>query len=723
MNTCYNPYHFIPVLQRGETQDVYDLARERLGTEAAVATTHARYVGQTHSGRLLCRLTTKTPLVVGAKQTRLENQVADVEPYMVRGRGDNQPRPAIPGSSLRGLISSLVEAGSNSALRVLTRGVYSYRKPFDPKHTLSALGLIARSTDGSLKLKPLALPTLERQNHPGDLVQYKVPQRFHNIFPQPALKVYVPATGSIRMDHGLRTAVACQPNHRCRVPALNYNAQGNLDSHPSLHCKPSRENPQFLVAQDQVPDAPLRDGFLRVLGCWGDRKDLIPQGKKHELWLPEPSNGGPELPIDPRALQRFHQLADERTEASLKAGDPVMPFHPLDTPRNEDPAQFGQRFRVKPGDLVYFDVDNKGTVTEVALSAIWRGRVETRDGQGAGAIEFFQAVDPNLVPFSPARQQITIAEQMFGFVEDMGSGVADEKTARALASRIRFSDALPATAAPCEEVLESEAVILRILSSPKPPSPALYFKCRQRGGRWISKSSLTPDVNVPQGRKMYLHHRKTDSLPWRTRHEDRHLAQKNRVRPVRAGQEFCFHIDYDNLTDAELGLLLYALAPDDAFHHKLGMGKPLGLGSVKIKVEERKSVNRRTRYSRDGLLDDRFERVHTPQADDFWTLRDGVITEGLVPAPIHNAICLLGNFSLAPQSRVIHTPTMHEQSDVEEDTYRWFVANDGKRQQNSQRLSKHQQFLCPLPESNGQLPPLIRPSWQPDDGSSEGRRR
>ena len=57
-----------------------------------------------------------------------------------------------------------------------------------------------------------------------------------------------------------------------------------------------------------------------------------------------------------------------------------------------------------------------------------------------------------------------------------------------------------------------------------------------------------------------------------------------------------FHVDFDNLDDTELGLLLYALRPKDTFRHKLGLGKRLGLGSVRIDPLAVFYVDRQQRY-------------------------------------------------------------------------------------------------------------------------------
>ena len=78
-------------------------------------------------------------------------------------------------------------------------------------------------------------------------------------------------------------------------------------------------------------------------------------------------------------------------------------------------------------------------------------------------------------------------------------------------------------------------------------------------------------------------------------------TQHTVITPISAGNEFKARIRFENLTDVELGALLFVLyLPENCaenYAHKLGMGKPLGLGSVKIQVENLFISNRVTRYS------------------------------------------------------------------------------------------------------------------------------
>ena len=64
--------------------------------------------------------------------------------------------------------------------------------------------------------------------------------------------------------------------------------------------------------------------------------------------------------------------------------------------------------------------------------------------------------------------------------------------------------------------------------------------------------------------------------------------------------KFNFTIGFENLSKEELGLLLFAIdfdeKPDGDRCHHLGMGKPLGMGTVKVRIELVKLFDRKARY-------------------------------------------------------------------------------------------------------------------------------
>lgn len=134
------------------------------------------------------------------------------------------------------------------------------------------------------------------------------------------------------------------------------------------------------------------------------------------------------------------------------------------------------------------------------------------------------------------------------------------------------------------ETFQTETFTLAVLSTPKPQHRAFY--------------ASTPLGRTPAGRKFYYHH-----APGAVKTRLAKDGQNKTVEAACPGASFTFEIEYTNLTDAELALLLYAVALEPEMRHKLGMGKPVGLGSVHIEVIGWQTLDRKARYTtlRGGL--------------------------------------------------------------------------------------------------------------------------
>lgn len=473
-------------------------------------------------------------------------------------------------------------------------------------------------------------------------------------------------------------------------------------------------------------------GFLRVLGIEGRAADM-PTGKKHEIFIPDPEPDAlhPErdkprhrLPIPAHVLDTFCAIGRERAHETRKEPDPRA-RHPF-TLAGID------HWEPSDGDLVYFDLDADGQVCEISISAIWRRKVGDRSKPGIQtSYHFFDALAAGhlLTPLRPAadehdkaRPGLTPAELLFGVVE---SGKADDdRSAKALASRLRFFDAAP-LAKPAQA---SQSITLKTLSSPKPPSPALYFRPGLDPGGYIAKGALDKDMgHRPNGRKFYLHHpdagfTATDPRQWDcTSHAGDgrdHLRLSCRPLLPEPENPFYFHIDFDNLTDRELTLLVTALKPSAAYRHKLGLGKSLGLGTVQVEVLGVLCIDRTKRYGLDALdqpryhygwrpapgalnsqLDQRYPQEalalgkasgpdwHTQGATDGkgWWKHD------LIDAQALGVLCTIGDPAKLVQGAQVHTPLTTQQrpgtgADREKETFQWFVAND----------KTHHQALAPV---------------------------
>jgi len=95
-------------------------------------------------------------------------------------------------------------------------------------------------------------------------------------------------------------------------------------------------------------------------------------------------------------------------------------------------------------------------------------------------------------------------------------------------------------------------------------------------------------------RKLYHHNPSCITRPQLAKSTDSEKMVADLI-PLRADEVFHFKVSFSNLKNTELNLLLYCLALErditikvngcqvtGTLHHKLGMGKPIGMGSVKI---------------------------------------------------------------------------------------------------------------------------------------------
>jgi CRISPR-associated protein (TIGR03986 family) len=123
----------------------------------------------------------------------------------------------------------------------------------------------------------------------------------------------------------------------------------------------------------------------------------------------------------------------------------------------------------------------------------------------------------------------------------------------------------------------------QILSSPKPTTFQHYLMQDAPDDKGNLKTYLDAQTTA-RGHKLYWHKDeiKISDLRVRPGSSD---SQLTRIVPMGVGAQFEFTIDFENLTDAELGALAWTLelaGRESNRRFKLGMGKPLGMGAVSI---------------------------------------------------------------------------------------------------------------------------------------------
>jgi len=187
-------------------------------------------------------------------------------------------------------------------------------------------------------------------------------------------------------------------------------------------------------------------------------------------------------------------------------------------------------------------------------------------------------------------------------------GIAGKRDAAA--SRVRFTDAHVTEDKKLNDpalYYDEKVRILKELASPKLSAAEFYLNRepktadlwnydyafrwkRKHNGKVTNMMEMIKEYNPKiRGRKFYWHHMNVN--PYIDEKDEKNpglVSERNvAVRPLKKGNVFKFKIYFNNITADELKKLLWVLeiGGNNAAHaHKLGMGKPLGLGSAAVTV-------------------------------------------------------------------------------------------------------------------------------------------
>ncbi len=177
------------------------------------------------------------------------------------------------------------------------------------------------------------------------------------------------------------------------------------------------------------------------------------------------------------------------------------------------------------------------------------------------------------------------SEDIIDFAEVIFGKVAQKDS---FASRVFFEDAeLIGQGKEKQDVFLSETSP-KILSEPKPTAFQHYLE--QPDGVNTSKENLyhwnTKGANI-RGYKLYWHRNAPDNskekYSWNEGVIKKDSTQHTVIKPIKRGIKFKSRIRFENLSKEELGCLLFVLDLPENHYHKIGKAKPLGLGTVKIK--------------------------------------------------------------------------------------------------------------------------------------------
>ena len=197
-------------------------------------------------------------------------------------------------------------------------------------------------------------------------------------------------------------------------------------------------------------------------------------------------------------------------------------------------------------------------------------------------------------------EDIDYADALFGFVRSRDD-IDDMKRrnvtvpkqgekGRAYASRVFVTDA-HLTQDRDDLWLSPNAITPKILATPKPTAFQHYLTQQNPNNRnhlnhYDSQYDNPPAEAVVRGHKRYWHQGDRTVLDIKENGQvEDESTQHTQFRPLKTGMKFSFRMYFENLSERELGALCWVLHPlgdeQKTYCHSLGMGKPLGMGAVK----------------------------------------------------------------------------------------------------------------------------------------------
>jgi CRISPR-associated protein (TIGR03986 family) len=478
------------------------------------------------SGKLICTLTTETPLMIGGKRDK-EKSPCNIDFFERNGT------PVIPGSSLRGALRSVFETLTNSCYSVFSED--TARLHFRPR------------PEAALRMKAGKIINMPSGREPGIL---QVHDRAWIACSAKGVWINISETDRIEL------------RHINSVPDTNQSFQAKVLEIPNRFVRRKikdeyvwkpQPGPFRLVVPDSYPIGTAHTGILKITG--DNLKDVHGNSlRKRERFF---------YPVSPEQFVAFEEEEANEYNAILESQKKILEARPKQFEIRENES-------LQVGSLVYFyeEHDPNGRASAKHLSRVEIPR------------RFYEKGPFDLLPKKLRKcssyEELCPACRLFGFVDKQN----------ALASRISFSDAAPVNDQSYQMHGPSYSP-LQALGTPHPISVNLYLKNPKNkdlvkdydngGALRGRKFYFRHGESKPQD-----HLKKYERT-------DPHTANiANNIRPLFSGQ-FQFEVNFTNLEEWELGALIYTLELEGNMRHAFGMAKPFGFGRAQITIDSKLS--------------------------------------------------------------------------------------------------------------------------------------
>ncbi len=585
----HNPYNFVPAPPR-------DTRHPALGDGPPVG--HDRYDSDRYTGSLKVRMTVVTPLLAidAARRTELPG---DHYSYPIR---THNGVPYIAPTSIKGMLRAAYEAITNSRLGVFVDHdvPLAYRMAAaDAKALVPAR--VARQPNGRRVFELLPGTSKITSNGPnGPLYAAWLPRYFKGQIDKNAVRY---PNGDLP-EHGARV--------RCVLALYRYQRKNQswnvwraiwIAPEASQHAVPpasvrtklaEQYSHQHLHPRNQFIDV---TGYVCVTGPNIDRKHdervffsnghirTIPLTDDHDAFYANLVANYQSIHEDEiaRGMDGPPALSNSQWSRHIAAG------------RNKQVKEREQR--LDDGTLCYVKLDNSlQQVVGVYPVSVSRTLYEL-----APAVLLPDELRP-----ASSIQALSPADRVFGWVNQSGSG--------SYRGHVRIGPVQCDTPNAVEQI-GNPGLPLAILGAPKEQQARFYVAEDKQGtplqDRTPKDRGYSRRSQGLRGRKVYPHHNHLPPDYWQAKPDVGLQASDGRYREYRRpvdkegnevrdnqnrsiqawispGSVFYFDIHFDNLSDVELGALLWLLQLPPDHYHRLGGAKPLGFGSVRLDLLDHK---------------------------------------------------------------------------------------------------------------------------------------
>ena len=300
----------------------------------------------------------------------------------------------------------------------------------------------------------------------------------------------------------------------------------------------------------------IKDAILWPRQRWdGDNMDAAAKLKSHYLAVLYPAPGSKPLVIANEAISSYQGAYGE----NLPGPDQIVRYY-----------------------------EDGGQVMEVGPAAMFK------TPENASVDDLARRTRHLLPPTTNAK--LCPATRLFGWTPAGGDDSLDDEEKAPVAGRVRVGTAWG------QGAMDTILTPLKILGSPKPSYYPYYLRPRNSNtgfGYYTQNEHTWWGTNGRlRGRKFYVHHPQAFNdhncgYAAETDPKQFHTNQNVTAALLPPGGQFRGYLEFDSLSEYELGMLLWTVAlsdnplegQQDERVHKLGLGRPLGLGSVRVSID------------------------------------------------------------------------------------------------------------------------------------------